>query len=100
MPLTLAGRLFHSVGAAIWNDLPPRVFFVFPMGNCNNSSSEVFLILVLYFCTTSVDLCIRHFLQLMNARHNLITPWLIIILYPKLPVRMPALDDWDRLTML
>ena len=29
MSLTLAGRLFHSVGAAIWNDLSPRVFFVF-----------------------------------------------------------------------
>ena len=25
MSLTLAGRLFHSVGAAIWNDLSPRV---------------------------------------------------------------------------
>ena len=40
MSLTLAGRLFYSVGAAIWNDLSPRVFFVFPIGNCNNSSSE------------------------------------------------------------
>ena len=30
MSLTLAGRLFHSAGAAIWNDLSPRVFFVFP----------------------------------------------------------------------
>ena len=29
--LTLVGRLFHSAGAAIWNDLSPRVFFVFPM---------------------------------------------------------------------
>ena len=28
MSLTLAGRLFHSVGAAIWNDLSPRVFFI------------------------------------------------------------------------
>ena len=25
MSLTLEGRLFHSVGAAIWNDLSPRV---------------------------------------------------------------------------
>ena len=40
MSLTLAGRLFHSVGTAIWDDLSPRVFFVFPMGNCNGSSSE------------------------------------------------------------
>ena len=40
MSLTLAGRLFHSVGAAIWNDLSPRVFFVCPTGNCNSSSSE------------------------------------------------------------
>ena len=40
MSLTLAGRLFHSAGAAIRNDLSPRVFFVFPMGNCNSSSSE------------------------------------------------------------
>ena len=40
MSLTLAGRLFHSVGAAIWDDLSPRVFFVFPMRNCNGSSSE------------------------------------------------------------
>ena len=29
MSLTLAGRLFHSAGAAIWNDVLPRVFFVF-----------------------------------------------------------------------
>ena len=29
MSLTLAGRLFHSEGAAIWNDLSPRVVFVF-----------------------------------------------------------------------
>ena len=31
MSLTLAGRLFHNVGAAIWNNLSPRVFFVFPI---------------------------------------------------------------------
>ena len=41
MSLTLAGRLFHSVGAAIWDDLSPRVFFVFPMRNCNGSSSTI-----------------------------------------------------------
>ena len=29
MSLTFADRLFHSVGTAIWNDLSPRVFFVF-----------------------------------------------------------------------
>ena len=30
MSLTLAGRLFHNVGAVIWNDLSPRVFLFFP----------------------------------------------------------------------
>ena len=30
MSLTLGGRLFHSAGATIWNDLSPRAFFVFP----------------------------------------------------------------------
>ena len=40
MSLILAGRLFHSAGAAIWNDLSPRVFFVFPMGNYNSSSQK------------------------------------------------------------
>ena len=40
MSLILAGRLFHNTGAAVWNDLSPRVFFVFLMGNCNSSSSE------------------------------------------------------------
>ena len=30
MSQTLTGRLFHSAMAAIWNDLSPRVFFVFP----------------------------------------------------------------------
>ena len=40
MSPTPAGRLFHSAGAAIWNNLSSRVFFIFPMGNCNNSSSE------------------------------------------------------------
>ena len=38
--MILAGRLFHSAGAAIWNDLSPRVFFVFSMGNCNSSSQK------------------------------------------------------------
>ena len=29
MFLTLAGRLFHNTGAAVWNDLSPRDFCVF-----------------------------------------------------------------------
>ena len=40
MFLTLAGRLCHNTGAAVWNDLSPRDFFVFLMGNCNRSFSE------------------------------------------------------------
>ena len=40
MFLTLAGRLFYNTGAAVWNDLSPRDFFVFFMGNCNSSSQE------------------------------------------------------------
>ena len=38
--LTLEGRLFHNTGAAVWNDLFPRDFLVFPMGNCKSSSLE------------------------------------------------------------
>ena len=40
MFLTSEGRLYHNTGEAVWNDLSPRDFLVFPMGNCNSSSSE------------------------------------------------------------
>ena len=40
MSPTLAGRLFHNAVADVWNDLSPRVFFVFPLLNCNYYSSS------------------------------------------------------------
>ena len=70
MSLTLAGRLFHSAGAAIWNDLSHRVFF-------HTLAKDFFndvIIVVIMMIMKLVMMMMMMMIMMLNAVAKVISP--------------------------